>query len=154
MPLLCDKSIVGHACLLLFCGGSYVNTSHKLYTKESHHCLSSWWFIGRERLITWLSVEQFFFALCVCVHKGYYSCSTFLDSTFVFFFWFFFLVLFYIHAFVSLSLFTPILCGWQGYRLTCFKACLLLPQSLSHLLRRELANPAFAGMVWAMMVWK
>ncbi len=59
MPLLCDKSIVGHACLLLFCGGS-------LYTKESHHCLSSWWFIGRERLKTWLCVEQFFL-LCVCV---------------------------------------------------------------------------------------
>jgi hypothetical protein len=66
MPLLCDKSIVGHACLLLFCGGSYVNTSHKLYTKVSHHCLSSWWFIGRERLKTWLSVEQFLL-LCVCV---------------------------------------------------------------------------------------
>jgi hypothetical protein len=67
MPLLRNKSSVGHAWLLLFCGGSYVNTSHKLYTKESHHCLSSWWFIGRERLITWLSVEQFFCALCVCV---------------------------------------------------------------------------------------
>jgi hypothetical protein len=103
-------------------------------------------------------LSSFFCSVCVCVcvcvcvyvRKGYYSCSTFLDSQFVFFF----LVLFYIHAFVSLSLFKHFLCGLQGYRLTCFKACLLLPQSLSHLLRRELANRAFAGMVWAMMVWK
>ncbi len=29
-----------------------------------------------------------FFAVCVCVRKGYYSCSTFLDSQFVFLFWF------------------------------------------------------------------